>query len=90
MACGPWAESLEVTASDATVLARHTQAWRRGVPAIVQRGGLVYVGASGNDVWTWLVGRLTGGTDHGPGVEVFARPDGHVRIDHDELTVEFP
>lgn len=92
-----WAESLVLDTASTEVLLWHTDPWRADQPAVVRRGGLVYVGAAGHEVWDRVL-RLVAPADlpttprdePGDHVERFHRPAGTVTLDHDELTVTWP
>ena len=83
-----WAEQLQLEADDVEVLVRHTDGWRVDEPAVVRRGGLVYVGAAGLPVWDHVVGRVTGLAASSSTTEEFHRGGTTVVLDHEALSVE--
>lgn len=94
---GPWTDVLEVSDpqdSSIEVVARYGgDTYLAGLPAVVRRGELAYVGASSVEAWVtilrpWLIARDLPVLTPRAGVERFARDGRIVTIDHTALTID--
>ena len=93
---GPWTDVLEIddpTDPDVEVVARYGgPSYLSGLPAVVRRGQLAYVGFSSVEAWTELLGRWL--AERGlpvlaptPGIERFVRDSVVLAIDHERLDI---
>ncbi len=84
---GGWIETLTDLADGVTVLGRARGGPLDGAPVVVQRAGLVHLGAASTEAWVAVLSLLLGRRARADHLEVFERGGRHVTLDHRERTI---